>query len=85
MPSQWNHLVGYDAPRSDAKLIHYTQGMPIYEETSGSEYREEWLAEHKASNSTSPWQQLMARSVHSARTADGRIVARLHPQAVAQQ
>ena len=85
VPGHWNHLVGYDAPRADAKLVHYTQGMPIYEETSGSEYREEWMAEHKACNATSPWQQLMARSVHAGRTADGRIVARLHPQAVAQQ
>ena len=80
----WNHLVGYDAPRSDANLVHFTQGMPVYEETSGSEFREEWLAEHKASNSTTSWQELMAHSVHSGRTADGRIVAKLHPQAVAQ-
>jgi hypothetical protein len=33
LPREWNHLVGYDAPRSDAKLVHYTQGMPIFEET----------------------------------------------------
>jgi hypothetical protein len=26
----------------------------------------------------------MARSVHAGRTADGRVVAKLHPQAVAQ-
>ena len=85
VPGHWNHLVGYDAPRKDAKLVHFTQGMPIYEETAGSEFREEWLAEHKASNSTSSWPELMARSVHAGRTADGRPVARLHPQAVAQQ
>lgn len=84
LPSEWNHLVGYDAPRGDAKMVHYTQGMPIYEETTGSEYREQWLAEHKASNSTSPWPELMARSVHAGKTAEGRIVAKLHPQAVAQ-
>ncbi|HET6620556.1 MAG TPA: hypothetical protein VFG64_11480 [Dongiaceae bacterium] len=84
VPGEWNHLVGYDAPRRDARLVHYTQGMPIYEETSGSEYREEWLAEHKAGNSTSPWQELMARSVHAGRTADGRAVAKLHPQAIVQ-
>jgi hypothetical protein len=85
VPGQWNHLVGYDAPRSDAKLVHYTQGMPIYEETTGSEYGDAWKAEHKAANSTSPWPELMARSVHAGRTADGRPVARLHPQAMAQQ
>lgn len=84
LPGEWNHLIGYDAPRADAKFVHYTQGMPIYEETTGSEYREHWLAEHEASNTTKPWQELMARSVHSARTADGRIVAKLHPGAVAQ-
>ena len=70
-------------PRSDAKMVHYTQGMPIYEETTGSEYRDAWLAEHKKSNATTPWQELMARSVHAGRTADGRIVAKLHPDAVA--
>lgn len=83
LPREWNHLVGYDAPRTDAKAVHYTQGMPIYEETSGSEYREQWLAEQKAANTTSPWQELMARSVHAGKTADGRIVAKLHPQAIA--
>ena len=82
VPGHWNHLVGYDAPRTDAKLVHYTQGMPIYEETSGSEYRDAWLTEHKKSNATSPWQELMAHSVHAGRTADGRIVAKLHPDAV---
>jgi hypothetical protein len=82
LPSEWNHLVGYDAPRSDAKLIHYTQGMPIYEETNGSEYRDEWMAEHKAANSAKPWSELMARSVHAGKTADGRIVAKLHPEAM---
>jgi hypothetical protein len=84
LPGEWNHLVGYDAPRADAKMVHYTQGMPIYEETTGSEYREQWLAEHKASNSTSPWPELMARSVHAGKTAEGRVVAKLHPQAMAQ-
>lgn len=85
LPREWNHLVGYDAPRSDAKAVHYTQGMPIYEETTGSEYGDAWRAEHKASNSTSPWKELMERSVHAGRTADGRPVAKLHPQAIAQQ
>jgi len=81
-PGEWNHLVGYDPPRNDAKAVHYTQGMPIFEETTGSEYREQWLAEHKDSNSVRPWQELMARSVHAGKTADGRLVAKLHPGAL---
>ena len=82
LPSEWNHLVGYDAPRDDAKFIHFTQGMPIYEETVGCEYRDQWLAEHKAANSARKWSELMARSVHAGKTADGRIVAKLHPDAL---
>ena len=30
LPPEWNHLVGYDAPRGDAKLVHFTQGVPAY-------------------------------------------------------
>lgn len=82
LPREWNHLVGYDAPRSDAKLVHYTQGMPIFEETKGSEYADEWKKEHAKANGTLGWQELMARSVHAGKTADGRIVAKLHPDAV---
>ena len=82
LPSQWNHLVGYDSPESDAKLVHYTQGMPIFEETTGSEYTEHWAAELKAATSTVPWATLMARSVHAGCTPEGRPVAKLHPQAI---
>ena len=28
LPARWNHLVGYDAPRADAALVHYTLGGP---------------------------------------------------------
>lgn len=84
LPREWNHLVGYDKPRNDAKLVHYTQGMPIFEETAGSEYAEQWKKEHAKSNQTLGWQDLMARSVHAGRTNDGRIVAKLHPDAMAQ-
>ena len=82
LPHEWNHLVGYDQPRKDAKLVHYTQGMPIFEETTGSEYAEDWAAEFKAATSTIPWSSLMARSVHAALTPEGRPVAKLHPQAI---
>jgi hypothetical protein len=85
LPREWNHLVGYDPPRKDAKLVHYTQGMPVFEETQGSEYTQEWLAEHQASNQTQTWQDLMARSVHAAKTATGRKVAKLHREALPPQ
>lgn len=81
LPREWNHLVGYDPPRNDAKLVHYTQGMPVFEETRGSEYAEEWLNEHAKANQTMHWQDVMARSVHAAKLPDGRVVAKLHPDA----
>lgn len=83
LPPEWNHLAGYDPPNPNAKLVHFTQGLPIYEETKGSPYREEWLAEHKAMNHIESWQALMGTSVHAAPHKDGkRLVARLHPEAV---
>jgi len=82
IPRGWNHLVGYDEPWPNASLVHFTQGLPIFPETEGSEYADEWRAEHKAMNSTLPWQQTMGHSVHAAPTRDGRRVARLHKDAV---
>lgn len=82
LPREWNHLVGYDQPRTDAKLIHYTQGMPIFPETEGSEYAAEWREEHKAMNATADWHTLMGNSVHAAQTRDGRLVAKLHRDAL---
>jgi hypothetical protein len=82
LPREWNHLVGYDSPRTDAKAVHFTQGLPIFPETEGSEYAEQWRAEHKAMNSTLPWQETMGGSVHAALTKDGRRVAKLHKDAL---
>ena len=45
LPSAWNHLVGFDPPRPDAALVHYTLGGPYFEEYSGCEYAAEWFAE----------------------------------------
>jgi hypothetical protein len=45
IPRQWNHLVGYDAPRRDASLVHYTIGGPYFEGYRDCEYAREWFAE----------------------------------------
>ena len=44
LPQRWNHLVGYDAPRSDAALVHYTLGGPYFAEYADCEYADEWRA-----------------------------------------
>lgn len=48
LPNRWNHLVGYDAPRQDASLVHYTLGGPYFDEFSDCEYSKEWFAERDA-------------------------------------
>jgi hypothetical protein len=45
IPPQWNHLVGYDAPRRDASLVHYTIGGPWFREYEQCEYADAWRAE----------------------------------------
>jgi hypothetical protein len=45
LPARWNHLVGYDAPRSDAALVHYTLGGPYFSAYANADYADEWRAE----------------------------------------
>jgi len=45
LPNAWNHLVGYDPPRSDASLVHYTLGGPYFDEYRGCEYAQAWFEE----------------------------------------
>ena len=65
IPSAWNHLVGYDMPRKDAKNVHFTQGIPYFSETKDDEYSAEWNEELKQSNSTVTWAEIMGNSVHA--------------------
>lgn len=64
LPNAWNHLVGYDAPNPDAKLVHFTAGIPVWPETEHCEFADEWHAAMKASMSTVSFDALMGRSVH---------------------
>ena len=48
IPAKWNHLVGYDAPRKDASLVHYTLGGPYFDTYRDCEYASEWFAERDA-------------------------------------
>ena len=48
LPDRWNHLVGYDLPRRDAAVVHYTLGGPYFDEYRNCEYSKEWFAERDA-------------------------------------
>ena len=48
LPARWNHLAGYDEPRTDASLVHFTIGGPYFPEYAACEYADEWFRERDA-------------------------------------
>lgn len=64
LPKEWNHLVGYDQPK-EAKIVHFTQGIPCFPEVQGCEYTDEWMREAQVCSSAVPWEVLMGNSVHA--------------------
>jgi hypothetical protein len=65
LPAEYNHLVGYDEPRDDAKIVHFTAGLPCWPETWNCPYGDEWREELMHVNSTVSWDALMGQSVHA--------------------
>lgn len=65
LPNDWNHLVNYDEPNPGAKIIHYTQGIPCWEETNSGEYAGHWWEEFQQMNSSVSFSDLMGKSVHA--------------------
>lgn len=65
LPPRWNHLVGYDMPTEDVSLVHFTQGVPCWPETTGTEHAGTWLLERFQMNTAQPWETLMGSSVHA--------------------
>lgn len=47
LPAEWNHLVGVDVPRPDAKIVHFTLGIPTMRGYENCEYADEWREYHK--------------------------------------
>jgi len=79
LPSKWNFCIGYDKPKCPheglctdfacaneckPKLLHYTAGIPIFEQTTKLGFVEEWKQAHKYANSSVSWDDLMGQSVH---------------------
>jgi hypothetical protein len=64
LPPEWNHCVGYTKPK-EAKLYHYTQGLPCLIEPAGLSEDQHWHAEFDAAIHTVPWSELMGNSVHA--------------------
>ena len=65
LPTEYNHLVGYDEPNENAKIVHYTQGIPCWHETKDCEFADEWRTERDVALMTCEWKDLMGKSVHA--------------------
>lgn len=48
IPGQWNHLVGYSAPHTQAANVHFTLGGPYFRDYADCEYAAEWNGEKQA-------------------------------------
>lgn len=70
----WNHCVGYDEPREDARIVHFTAGIPCFPETQDCEYSKQWHDEAQKCVSTVSWQSIMGNSVHVDRVRRGMAV-----------
>jgi hypothetical protein len=64
MPKEWNHCVGYAAPRTDAKLYHFTKGIPIWRETRGNVEDQVFHEAYKHMLHSVSHAELMGNSVH---------------------
>lgn len=67
LPARFNHIIPYDGLNPDAKIVHFTQGIPCFPETKDSEYGELWRHEAQECMSTVTWETLMGNSVHKQR------------------
>lgn len=73
LPSEWNHVVAYEEHREDAKLIHFTSGLPCWPETAGSPHAQKWHEEARHALSTVSWEALMGNSVHAQMVRSGEL------------
>jgi glycosyl transferase family 8 len=48
LPNRWNHLVGFNPPRKDVSLAHFTLGGPYFDDYKNCEYAKEWRLERDA-------------------------------------
>jgi hypothetical protein len=65
LPTEWNHLVGYDEANPNAKIVHFTQGVPAWNETMDCEHAGEWWKIRNSLTEAKTWNEIMGSSVHA--------------------
>lgn len=59
LPPEWNHLVREQPANENAKLIHWTQGIPGFPHYSDDEFSDEWFNEKAAMEWAAPQRDKM--------------------------
>ena len=81
LPRGWNFLVGYEKMRPDMKLLHYTQGVPVWPETQGDEWTQTYAQDANTIMSAEPWVNLMGSSKHALPVYERQVARRLQTAA----
>lgn len=63
-PEEWNKCVAYASPGLDAKLYHFTKGLPVWRETRGNVEDTAYHEAYRHMVSTCSHAELMGNSVH---------------------
>jgi hypothetical protein len=50
LPAEWNWLADEYGPNPDAKLLHWTAGIPAFEHYKNASHAEEWFNYHNRVN-----------------------------------
>lgn len=64
-PGDFNHLVHYQPENPQARIVHFTQGVPAWPETLDGEHTAEWRETLQKCFTAQPWASLMGNSVHA--------------------
>ena len=64
LPREWNHLCGIDSPREDAKLYHFTQGIPYWKETRGLPEDHFWFEAFEGMVKSHEWIDFHKDTIH---------------------
>jgi hypothetical protein len=65
LPSTWTRLVGYEEVTPDDRLLHYTQGVPIWPETAGGDAAQVYRDEISHMSTVQSWGTILGQSVHA--------------------
>lgn len=63
-PPEWNHCCGMMAPNLDAKLFHWTQGIPYWTECRGLPEDDFWFEEYAEMIKSVQWVELHRNTKH---------------------